>query len=99
MTGSSGSNAANKSSFSENNSSYWARSNPNSGNDSMKEPRPRMMSARPSDMASIVEKRSKTRIGSSEDSTVTAVPKRIVSVTVARPAKTTSGAETAKSAR
>lgn len=52
---SSGSNAANKASFSENSCSYWARPNPNSGNDSMKEPRPRMMSARPSDMASIGE--------------------------------------------
>ena len=43
----------------------------------MNEPRPRMTSARPFDTASSVAKRSKTRTGSSELSTVTAVPSRM----------------------
>lgn len=49
----------------------------------------------PVERASTVEKRSKTRIGSSELSTVTDVPRRIRSVVVARPARRVSGAETA----
>ena len=43
----------------------------------MKEPRPRITSARPLETASSVEKRSKTRTGSSELSTVTADPSRM----------------------
>ena len=43
----------------------------------MKEPRPRITSARPPETASRVEKRSKTRTGSSELSTVTADPSRM----------------------
>ncbi len=43
----------------------------------MNEPRPRMTSARPFDIALSVEKRWKTRTGSSELSTVTAEPSRI----------------------
>lgn len=58
-----------------------------------------MTSARPLDIASMVANRSYTRIGSSEDSTVTAVPRWMFSVAVARPARTTSGADTAKSGR
>jgi hypothetical protein len=65
----------------------------------VKEPRPRMISARPFESASTVEKRWNTRTGSSELSTVTAEPRRMRSVTVAIPASTTSGAETAKSTR
>src|ERR1044072_2972809 len=91
--------AANRSSFSLNSSSYCFRSRPNSGNDSMKEPRPRMTSARPFEIASMVEKRWNTRIGSSDDSTVTAEPSRMRLVRLWVPASTISGAETAKSAR
>ena len=65
----------------------------------MNEPRPSTTSARPLLSASMVENRSKTRIGSSELSTVTAEPSRIRSVRVAIPARTTSGALTAKSER
>ena len=65
----------------------------------MNEPRPRMTSARPEEIASIVEKRWNTRIGSSELSTVTAEPIRMCSVRAAIAARTTSGAETAKSSR
>ena len=43
----------------------------------MNEPRPRITSARPLDGASSVEKRWKTRTGSSERSTVTAEPSRM----------------------
>ncbi len=50
-------------------------------------------------MASTVEKRWNTRIGSSEDSTVTAEPSRMRLVRAAMAASTTSGAETAKSSR
>ncbi len=50
--------AANRSSFSLNSSSYWPRSKPNSGNDSVNEPRPRMTSARPLESASSVANRS-----------------------------------------
>ena len=58
----------------------------------MKEPRPRMTSARPFDSASAVEKRWNTRIGSSELSTVTAEPSRMRSVRLAIAGSTTSGA-------
>ena len=63
----------------------------------MNEPRPRITSARPPETASSVAKRSNTRTGSSELSTVTAEPRRIRSVRAAIAASTTSGAETAKS--
>ena len=65
----------------------------------MNEPRPRVTSARPPETASRVEKRWKTRIGSSELSTVTEVPSRIRSVWPAIAASTTSGALIAKSGR
>ena len=65
----------------------------------MNEPLPRITSARPSETASSVEKRWKTRTGSSELRTVTAEPSRILRVCPATAASTTSGAETAKSAR
>ena len=58
-----------------------------------------MTSARPFDTASSVEKRWKTRTGSSVDSTVTAVPSRMREVRPATAASTTSGAEIAKSSR
>ncbi|SKZ44333.1 Uncharacterised protein [Mycobacteroides abscessus subsp. abscessus] len=61
----------------------------------MKEPRPKMTSARPDEIASTVEKRSNTRIGSSELRTVTAEPSRIRSVRAAIAPRTTSGAEIA----
>ena len=65
----------------------------------MKEPRPRITSARPFDTASRVEKRWNTRIGSSEESTVTAEPSLMRFVRLAIAASTISGDETAKSAR
>ena len=65
----------------------------------MKEPRPSVTSARPFEAALSVENRSNTRIGSSEESTVTAEPSRIRLVRPAIAASTTSGAETAKSGR
>ena len=43
----------------------------------MKEPRPRITSARPFEAALSVEKRWNTRIGSSDDSTVTAEPSQM----------------------
>ena len=58
-----------------------------------------MTSARPFEMALSVEKRWKTRTGSSVLSTVTADPSRMRSVLPAIAASTTSGAEIAKSAR
>ncbi|MCY1244058.1 hypothetical protein D9M72_571110 [compost metagenome] len=61
----------------------------------MKDPRPSMTSARPLEMASTVEKRWKTRMGSSELSTVTADPSRMRLVRAAAAARNTSGAETA----
>ena len=91
--------AANRSSFSSNSSSYWLSSYPNKGKDSVNEPRPRMTSARPFDAASSVANRWTTRTGSSELSTVTAEPRRMRLVRPAIAASTTSGAETAKSAR
>ncbi len=65
----------------------------------MNDPRPATISARPFETASRVAKRSKTRTGSSELSTVTAEPKRIRSVRPAIAASTISGLETAKSGR
>ena len=65
----------------------------------MNEPRPNVTSARPFDAALSVEKRSNTRIGSSDDSTVTAEPSRMRLVRPAMAASTTSGADTAKSGR
>ena len=58
-----------------------------------------MTSARPFDAASSVANRWNTRTGSSELSTVTAEPRRMRLVRPAIAASTTSGAETAKSAR
>ena len=65
----------------------------------MNEPRPRMTSARPFEIASSVEKRWNTRTGSSELSTVTADPRWMRSVREAMAASTTSGADTANSCR
>jgi hypothetical protein len=72
---------------------------PNSGKDSVNEPRPRITSARPFEIASSVAKRWNTRIGSSELNTVTDEPSRMRFVRAAIAASTTSGAEMAKSAR
>ncbi len=58
-----------------------------------------MSSARPCESASSVEKRSTTRSGSSELSTITAVPSVIRAVRCASEASTMSGALTAKSGR
>jgi hypothetical protein len=66
---------ANRSSFSSKSSSYCERSYPKSGKDSVKEPRPTVTSARPLEAALSVENLSKTRIGSSELSTVMAEPR------------------------
>ena len=65
----------------------------------MNEPRPAMISARPPDSRSSVAKSWKTRTGSSELSTVTALVRRILSVRSATAASTTAGEETAKSGR
>ena len=54
---------------------------------------------RPFDRASSVENRWKTRIGSSDDRTVTAEPSRIRLVRLAIAASTNSGDATAKSGR
>ena len=59
----------------------------------MKEPRPRITSARPFEIASMVAKRWNTRMGSSLDSTVTADPTRMRSVLAAIAVRTVSGAE------
>ena len=59
----------------------------------MNEPRPAMISARPFEIRSSVEKRWKTRTGSSEERTVTALVRRIDFVRAAAAASTTSGAE------
>ena len=72
---------------------------PNSGYDSVNDPRPRITSARPFETAFRVEKRWKTRTGSSVLRTVTAEPSRIRSVFPAIADSTTSGAEIAKSGR
>ena len=63
----------------------------------MNEPRPRITSARPSEIASRVANRSYTRTGSSLESTVTAVPRWIFSVRAAAAASTSSGLDTANS--
>ena len=58
----------------------------------MLDPRPRMTSARPPEIAFRVEYRWNTRTGSSELSTVTAEPRRIRSVRAAIAASATSPA-------
>ena len=58
----------------------------------MLDPRPRMTSARPPETAFSVEYRWNTRTGSSELSTVTAEPRRILIVRAAIAASTTSPA-------
>jgi hypothetical protein len=88
----------NRSSFSSNSCSYWVSSKPKSGNDSVNEPRPRMISARPFDAASSVANRWKTRMGSSELSTVTADPSRMREVRPEIADSTISGEEIEKSA-
>ena len=65
----------------------------------MNEPRPSVTSARPLEAALSVENRWNTRIGSSEDSTVTAEPSQMRLVRVAIAASTTSGSDMAKSGR
>jgi hypothetical protein len=61
----------------------------------MNEPRPAMISARPPERRSSVAKLWKTRTGSSELSTVTALVRRMFLVRSAAAASTTTGAETA----
>ena len=61
----------------------------------MKEPRPAMISARPPEIRSTVEYCWKTRTGSSDDSTVTALVSRMFFVRAAAAASTTAGAEAA----
>ena len=58
----------------------------------MLDPRPRITSARPPEIALSVEYRWNTRTGSSELSTVTAEPSRILAVRAAIAASTTSPA-------
>lgn len=58
-----------------------------------------MISARPPESRSSVAKSWKTRTGSSELSTVTALVRRIFRVRAAAAARTTAGAETEKSGR
>ena len=65
----------------------------------MNDPRPAMISARPPERRSSVAKSWKTRIGSSEPSTDTALVRRILFVRSAAAASTTAGADTAKSGR
>ena len=66
----------------------------------MNEPRPAMISARPSESRSSVANCWKTRTGSSEDSTVTALVSRMFLVALGgRRRAATAGAETAKSGR
>ena len=65
----------------------------------MNEPRPAMISARPPESRSSVAKSWKTRTGSSELSTETALVRRIDVVRSAAAASTTAGVETAKSGR
>ena len=60
----------------------------------MNEPRPAMISARPPEIRSSVANSWKTRTGSSEERTLTALVRRIVFVRVAAAASTTAGAET-----
>ena len=61
----------------------------------MKEPRPAMISARPPESPSRVENCWKTRTGSSELMTETALVSRIDLVRAAAPARATAGEETA----
>ena len=61
----------------------------------MNEPRPTMISARPPESRSRVAKSWKTRTGSSELRTVTALVSRIRTVRSAAAARTTAGDETA----
>ena len=68
---------------------------PLKGKDSMKEPRPAMISARPSLRLSRVANCWNTRIGSSDDRTETALDRRIFFVRVAAAASATAGDETA----
>ncbi|CAH0270048.1 hypothetical protein SRABI128_03369 [Microbacterium sp. Bi128] len=65
----------------------------------MNDPRPRITSARPFETASRVANRSYTRTGSSDESTVTAVPRWMFDVRAAAAASTISGLVTAKSLR
>ena len=65
----------------------------------MNEPRPTMISARPPESRSTVAKSWKTRTGSSELSTVTALDSRIRSVRAAAAPRMTAGDETTKSGR
>ena len=65
----------------------------------MNEPRPAMISARPSESRSSVLKSWNTRTGSSELSTETALVSRIVFVRAAAAASTTAGDDTVKSGR
>ena len=65
----------------------------------MNEPRPAMISARPPEIRSSSANCWKTRTGSSELSTVTALDRRIRSVRAAIAASATAGEETAKSGR
>jgi hypothetical protein len=60
----------------------------------MNDPRPAMTSARPPERRSSVAKSWKTRTGSSELSTVTALVSRMRDVRSAPAASTTAGAET-----
>ena len=61
----------------------------------MKEPRPAMISARPLDRRSSVANCWKTRTGSSEESTVTALVSLMLFVRSAAAARATTGAEAA----
>ncbi len=65
----------------------------------MNEPRPAMISARPPEIRSSVAKSWKTRTGSSELRTLTALVRRILEVRAAAAASTTAGAETVNSGR
>ncbi len=65
----------------------------------MNDPRPAMISARPPDRRSTVANSWKTRTGSAELSTVTALVRRMRCVRTAAAARTVEGAETAKSER
>ena len=65
----------------------------------MKEPRPAMISARPPERRSRVAKSWKTRTGSAELRTVTALVSRIRCVRIAAAANATAGDEIKKSGR
>ena len=65
----------------------------------MNDPRPAMISARPSEMRSMVAKSWNTRTGSSDDSTVTDDVSRMRDVRAAAAASTTAGDDTGKSGR